>query len=428
MDKSRKLYLKALNLYEKGYIDNAIDVCEESISINMKNTASINLKGLLYYFKGDIEGAKSLWKLNSQLNGDEVFKKYLHSVKDDEQRLLEYTKAIKFMQKSKIQEALQLLLQCKESDYNCINVNNAIATCYIKLRDYNKAVVYIKDVLKLDRKNQVAIKSKKIVVKNGIKNKEFHLNGANFLLTKVIIGCILIALVCSTGGIFYKKYYRKPATESVKRNKVAEKNIDKCKAKEKANNKNISTNKNSNTKNDVNKDLKKEAFPKADFEKGLNEKDYYKLYDYVTVWKNKNININDKMLFSKGEETLKKEGIKCFYNKGKEYLFSQNNYKNAINEFKKAYDLDKENYLYQDVVYMIGVSYHNLGDVESAIRYFEEYDKNFRNGSYEDEVLYRLVNINKSLNNKKFEVYAERLVDNYPNSQYNNSLIKSLAN
>lgn len=74
MEKSNKLYLKALNKYQSGYIDQAIDICEESISINMKNSASINLKGLLYYLKGDIDSAKALWKLNYEVNDDEVSK------------------------------------------------------------------------------------------------------------------------------------------------------------------------------------------------------------------------------------------------------------------------------------------------------------------------------------------------------------------
>ena len=55
MDKSQKKYIKALDNYNNGYIDKAIKLCEESISINIKNSAAINLKGLLYYLNGDLD-------------------------------------------------------------------------------------------------------------------------------------------------------------------------------------------------------------------------------------------------------------------------------------------------------------------------------------------------------------------------------------
>ena len=54
MDKSQKIYNKALDKYNKGYIGKSMELCDESISISIKNGAAINLKGLLLYLKGDL--------------------------------------------------------------------------------------------------------------------------------------------------------------------------------------------------------------------------------------------------------------------------------------------------------------------------------------------------------------------------------------
>ena len=87
MDKSKKLYIKALDKYNNGYIDNAIELCEESISIDIKNAASINLKGLLCYLKGDLDSAQKLWKMNYGVNKDGVSERYLNDTGKDKEKL-----------------------------------------------------------------------------------------------------------------------------------------------------------------------------------------------------------------------------------------------------------------------------------------------------------------------------------------------------
>jgi tetratricopeptide (TPR) repeat protein len=128
-----KLYTKAINCYNEGYIEKSLEYCEKSISENLKNTSAINLKGLLYYLKGDLENAQALWKMNSQVNKDLVSKKYLEDSISDEEKKRYYQAALNCMKELKIKEALQLLEQCKDSDFNSINVSNSIAICYIKL-------------------------------------------------------------------------------------------------------------------------------------------------------------------------------------------------------------------------------------------------------------------------------------------------------
>lgn len=63
MNKSNIYYEKALNYYHKGYIDKAIELCEKSISDNIKNKAAIDLKGFLHYLKGDLKNSRACGSL-----------------------------------------------------------------------------------------------------------------------------------------------------------------------------------------------------------------------------------------------------------------------------------------------------------------------------------------------------------------------------
>src|SRR3712207_7014744 len=72
MIKSKKIYAKAIDKYSLGYINDALRLCEESISMDVNNAPAINLKGLLYYLKGDLTSAQNLWKMRSEEHTSEL--------------------------------------------------------------------------------------------------------------------------------------------------------------------------------------------------------------------------------------------------------------------------------------------------------------------------------------------------------------------
>lgn len=433
MEKSKKLYLKALNKYQSGYIDQAIEICEESISINMKNKASINLKGLLYYLKGDIDSAKALWKLNYEVNDDEVSKKYLQGLNEDKRKLALYTRAVALIKELNIKEALGLLMECRESDYNCINVDNAIAGCYIKYAQYDKAIIYVNEVLKIDIKNDIALMHRKELIKYGVGRREF-VNKYFVKFSKRIAVAVLL-VVC----IFILKYgtdvvkkisfnNEKTKTPVENQSYVDKKDIVGKKKAVSENIRSITKEADNSKPNTKTEKKQEEVFPYEDIKKSLENNDYYKLHEYVSKWKSIELKVNDKILLSQCEETLKKEGAKYFYTKGREYLLSSKEYNKTIHNLSKAYLYGKDNYLYQDIVYMLGVAYEKNEDNESALKYYSEYDSKFPKGSYEAEVLYRLALIYKDVNLNKSKEYAIKLVNSYSHSQYNNSVIRSIIN
>lgn len=405
MNNIKKLYGKALNKYEKGYIDKSIEICETIMSLDMKNRAAINLKGLLCYFKGDLQSSRALWKLNYEVNDDKVSKKYLQSLKEDENRFSIYIVAINLIEELKVRDALNTLIKCKESDYNRINVDNAIATCYIRLGENEKALSYIDKVLELDIKNEIAIKNK-----NKIKNKE---NNFKKILK---IGSLVVLVVGIIATIKIVKTH--------KNNKVAVKQGNSKKIPVKSVKKEVPK-----KKTVVKKEVKKkEVFPYKNISESLNNKDFNVIYGYINDWKNKKLSINEKSLINKCEDILKEEGPEYFYLNARECSKNDQELDKTIDILEKAYGCGKESYLYDEIIFMLGKAYEDKGNIQNAIKCYTEYYNKYPQEGYAEGVMYKLANIYKDIDINKSKEYGEKLIKNYPNSEYNNSVIKSIIN
>ena len=432
MDKDyKKTYAKAMSYYQDGQIEKAIELCEKGISLNMKNAPLINLKGMLLYLSGDLNGAKALWALNKDFNNDGVAKKYLEDIKFDYKRQEDYEKALEAVKKLKIAEALSILEFCRESDFNKINVNNLLTCCYIKLGDYEKAKECLQKVFELDKKNKTAEENKKLLKKYGnLKNKASY--------GKYIVIVLCIAMVIGAAYLIKYYFYHKPNKDiSYNKTEILEQN------KEEAINKNKDEVKvEKDTSNSENKDVEKkevveekkqvveEKFPEEEFKKYLSKKDFnnlFSLYSTYKSWKEKPLSINEKSLLVKSEELLMKEGAEFFYNEGKAYISKGENLK-ASEAFLKAFEFGKGSYLHQHALYMLGYSYEQLKEVEKASAYYEEYLKYFPKANYSDIVLYNLAMMYKSIDINKSKEYALKIVERYPKSQYNNINIQQILN
>jgi tetratricopeptide (TPR) repeat protein len=407
MDNSMRLYNKAVKLYNEGFINKALDYCEKSISDNIKNTSAINLKGLLYYFKGELESAEALWKMNFQVNKDLMSKKYLEDSKNDKNKKLIYSTAIIDIKEFKLKEALNLLQRCKESDYNNINVNNSMAICYIKLGDYNSAIKHIEEVFKIDKKNATAINNNKELISIGVVKRKFKV-----VYLTIPIVCITLFVIIS----FAVKNIKKPLA-IINNNKLESVKIPP-----------VSVNQEVNDKKDVTQNAanaSEKAFSSEELNRIMGEKDYEKLYSLVNEWKDKELNINDKASLENGIELLQGGGIEYLYGKGREAL-KINDYKTSEKYFTMAFNYGKEYYLYQDILYMLGYSYKRDGQIDNCLRFYKEYDNKFPTGTYEETILYDMSLIYKPIDINLSKDYASRLVKQYSNSIYNNSIIKGI--
>lgn len=423
MDKSKKVYIKALEKYNNGYIDKAIELSEESISLDIKNTAAINLKGLLYYLKGDLDTCQKLWKMNCHLNKDGVSERYLSDSKKDNERQRLYYEALNLIKELKINDALEILEQCSKSDYNYINVNNHIAICCISKGDYDKALSHIEKVLKVDKKNAIAKENKNSLKKLGVIKSKVDIK--KMALTVSAIVCILASTLAVTNftkhNTISKLFMNINNLKSIVKRNNTQKDANKINVKE---NNVVKTNAAKN--NTTTTKLEAEVFPSDKIKKDIESKNFENVYTEYMKWKDKNLSINDKVILSKAYELLLQEGINYFYNKGSEKINSKN-YLEAKEYLLKAYTLGEQNYLYSHIIYALGNSYELSGDVENALKYYIQYDQNFSNGDYEETILYNLIMIYKDVDKDKAKSYGRKLIDRYPNSIYNNSIIKKLV-
>jgi tetratricopeptide (TPR) repeat protein len=426
MDKSKKMYIKALDKYNKGYIDKAIELSEESISRDIKNAAAINLKGLLYYLKGDLDAAQKLWKMNYDINKDEVSKRYLNNTEKDKKKLEIYIVALNFLKELKINESLSLLEECIGSDFNCINVNNHIALCYLRKGQYNNALEYTEKALSVDKNNSISKEIMRTLKTYGEMKKS---------MSKIKVATILtaVALVVIFGVVAVKliKINNNPSIKNLivsilsKPNEKTKKDIVKSNLNA-ANHKKEGSNQVKKNEIPSNKE-ESGSFPSDKVKGYIESKNYDAIYEEIDKWRGKDLPINDKVILSKAEYLIKNEGVNYFYDKGCSYM-SSNDYNNAKTYLLKAYKTGENSYLFQHILYMTARAFYSSGDIENAIKYYSQYDQSFSNGNYEDTVLYNLTIIYKNIDRSKAKAYAKRLIQNYPQSIYNNSITKEVAN
>jgi tol-pal system protein YbgF len=113
------------------------------------------------------------------------------------------------------------------------------------------------------------------------------------------------------------------------------------------------------------------------------------------------------------------------YNKAKR-LFDQKKYKIAIKEFKKIIKSDKPNSLTDNAHFWIGVAYRSMKQYDKAIIEFTEV-LNYEDSNKKDDALY---NIGRSLvssgDHEKAKIIYQRLIDEYPDSEFVNLAIKQM--
>ena len=399
MDKSGKIYVKAMNRYNDGYIDKALALCEKSISLNNTNAATLNLMGILHYLKGDLEKAKKMWNINYKRNNDKVSKKYLKDTIKDKEKLQLYVNALYLIKQFNISGALEILKRCEDSHFNSINVNNHISLCYIKQGEYDKALQYINEVLKVDKKDTQAIMNKKTIIEYGSLKREI-----NYKKIFIVTASIFLTITMILLGKTYMYKLRNISTMGIKKvqseSKKKEKPIE-------------------------NKLQETPKFPQEQFKESIKNNNMDQIIICVNKWKNSGLEMNDKLLMVKGEEIIKSSGIPYFYEKGINYM-NDKKFIEAQKYFLYALPYSEHNYLQEHIIYMLAVSYKSISDFQNAVKYYELSLKQFPSGSYTQEVLYNLILINKDVDIKKANSYAEKLVEEFPNSQYNNTIVKKI--
>lgn len=378
-NKDKKVYEKALDLYNKGYIDKAIEQCEVGISRNLKDSNLLNLKGLLLYLKGDLEEAVSLWKINKDYNSDNISKSYLIDMEKDFCRKELFEEAEELIKNLNIDEAIDILNICNESDFNLIEVNNNLAACYMKKGLYDNSKFYVKKVFAVDKNNITAKSIDKEI------NEILDIKDNNKIVFKSIIITFIIFIIVSTGVVVSGKLKNTPLVEEelLSDNLSVSNNIE-----------------NSNTTNESENSSSKDE--------------------------TKQNNIQDKNN-QKIENPLAEDDITNNYINATN-LFSQEKYNDAKVLLEKTIIYSEKSHLNDDILFLLASTSEKIAKNEDAIKYFEQYIYKYENGNYIEEAYYKIALLYKDINMEKSKFYAQALSNKYQNSIYNNNIIKGILN
>lgn len=428
--KTRKLYEKAMSLYEQGKIDNALNICELALSKELNNSSILNFKGMLLYQKGRLNEAITVWKVNKELNNDDVASSYIKDAQSDFDKIELYKRAEEALKKLNIELALELLSRCALSDFNCIKVNTGLAICYQKKGDYNKACEYIEKALNIDCNYKDAIRIKKELIDFGcykLKNK-FH--------KKLILSTILfvaIIAVCSSITLFmrnnHKNLFNNKNSNSLiisnDKENDEKNNLKEQDEKEEINNDKIDADEEIHVAED-NED-KSTVFDAEKIKKLIADKNIDALVDELRVINRENIGNENIYLYRQAVDLINVEGVVNYYNRGLEY-YKQKNYENAEIEFDKAYDFCDNNAYKEHILFYRASNLSMLMKNELAIKQYEEYYKDYPNGVYTEGALYELAMLTNAIDKEKSKTYANELINNFPKSIYINEYITNILN
>ncbi len=365
---SNKGYEKALYLYNNGSIEKAIEICEQEISRDLANSKVLNLKGLLLYLKGDLKDAIDIWKINKDYNDDEISRLYLKDADNDFKKLELYKEAKELIENLSIGEAIDILEKCRESDFNSIKVNNALATCYFRKGDRDKVKEHLDKVFKLDKNNkeakEISYKLEKIY-----KHKNTSLFKASFIGSLIII-------VISLGLLKGKDIFNFKAKDIQVENKYIEEEKEKI-------------------ENEVKEEIENEVIDE------------------------------EKQEENKPLKELSNDEIKENYIKATDY-YEEGKYKEAKDLLEDTINKSNTSHLDDDIIFLLASTYEANGDINKAIENYDKYILSYNEGSYIQEAYYKGALLYKGINIEKSKEYANKIIINYPNSIYNNNYVEEI--
>lgn len=417
-----KYYVKAARLYEDGEIDKALKVCEEGISEDLSDAATLNLKGMLLYVKGDLQGAKTAWKINSDYNDDSMAKTYIQDCKDDNEKIDLFEKGQKYLKSMNIDQAIDVFTECLSSDFNAINVNLALVTCYIKKGDHSKAIAYVTKVLAIDKNNKEADRLAKELEKLS-DEKIISKRKDRFIVP--ILSVIFIILVIVATIYVYKIVIIDQNNKANTNIEQQDSNLNEDSKQESKKESEEVTSKVKDTKTASSKSSSKTQINTDELQKAINEKDYDNVANIISGFNEKKSSDSEKNLVAQAKKLLLDEGTKYFYDTAMA-SYNKKEYENAVAEFSKGYEYGKGYYIYPHIVYFMAASNEALGNKDKAIKYYEEFYNNYKDQAYIDEAIYKLAVLYKDSDKEKSKQYASELKTNYSTSIYNNSTINSI--
>ena len=424
MSESKEFYNVGVRNFNNGDLDKAIANLDLAISHDIKNSAALNLRGLIYYIKGQANKALSSWEINVKFNDNQIAQKHIEAFEEDKVHLYRYNNAVKVIKEGKIHVAIELLEKAADSDFNVLNVRNALAYCYIKEARYQEAKNCIEIVLKKDKNNKPAKENIEILKKKSGMSVRIKFN------KKVYLGAACLVLVILTVGTSVTKNFKKSPIKTDNLASIAitqneEDNAQNTEKPSKNETQKVEITQEEKTENDKESNTLKSKVLKD----AIDSKDFNLIAKTLKGAKLDGLSELELDVVNDAKELMKTDGIRELYKNGTSE-FNVENFGKAKDKFLMALDYSKDTYLDSHITYMLSATFEKLKDEDNAIKYYSKYEKTDygEEGSYREIVLYKLAILNKDKNKKESEKFARKLVNEYSDSMYNNDNIKAILN
>lgn len=162
---SWQYYDEALKKAQARDLSGAIDDLKNSLLLYKKNTEARNLLGLIYYEMGDTAQALIEWVISDNLNPDDNHAADLLSRVQSDQVELErgslmirkYNQALKYAQNGSEDLAILQLNKVLSVHPKMVKANLLMALLQLHAGQLDRAEKYIRNVLKVDRANAIAL-------------------------------------------------------------------------------------------------------------------------------------------------------------------------------------------------------------------------------------------------------------------------------
>jgi len=425
--KAKKAYEKAMDYYEKGKINKALEICEDVLLEGLNNSVVLNFKGLLLYQKGNLNEAITVWKINKELNNDNISENYIKDAMADKRRLDLYRQGEQALKQLKVETALELLKRCSESDFNAIKVNTGIARCYQKKGDLYKAKEYVNKVLSID-KNSITAK----IIEKELKEDGVYLESKNsskgFLIGITIL--FMFFSIAAGGYLVMSKFKDKDLANNIEESKsseVTEENsIITDESKELEIQETVEVNSEITPQEIVKEESKSINIDKGKLKTLMASNDLDGVYEQLKNVKAESINSEEIEVYNQATKLMKNEGVSKFYEYGLWY-FNQSNYSDATISLDKAYTYCEGNSLKEHILFYRASSSLKESNNQIALVQYEEYYNQYPEGIYVQEALYELTLLSNSVDKEKSKTYANALINNFPNSIYINDNIVGIV-
>ncbi|OBR94142.1 MULTISPECIES: tetratricopeptide repeat protein [Clostridium] len=381
-------YNNALDYVKNNKISKAVKLLEKCLKYYAKDVQTLNLMGICQYMLCNFDKSYFYWRksLTYDMQNNRAGH-YLNSLNSDEFKILieKYNLAIDNINNLKYEDAINALKEINQLNKELIEPYVMIGLCYYGLVEYDSAKHYVQLALSMDRENVKClmylneINSKNIISSD--KNNKFKSN--NIIAACCIIVFLLIAIV-----LYYEhnKYIQMSSKLIEYKNKLNDSNL----ALEKS----------------------KSQYSKAENElKNENQKNG--LFNVETTLDNKNVK-NKK--FSGSQSEIFKNGISNFKNQ---------EYSQAIDNFKYIVSNGIEEDLVAESTYYLAVCYEKKGNYKIAEKYYSNYISKFVGKNYYDDSLYNYgLMLYKQGYKDNAKNVLKKLQQEFPNSIFINSKVR----